>query len=145
MLPKSRPSREEKGKAVAVLLDPTKGVTASGSPLDDFDLVHRDAMRDTENMAMAQRLLVADAHRQIREERASSKANNVDSDREGMGSSREDYGSDRSEASAQTPRPSRRLHGGTRFDRLDFRPTVYHPGGIFEELSPLSPGMLRDP
>ncbi|KAG2287416.1 hypothetical protein Bca52824_047020 [Brassica carinata] len=31
------------------------------------------------------------------------------------------------------------------FDQIDCRPTVYHPGGIFEELSPLPPGLLREP
>ncbi|KAF3542582.1 hypothetical protein DY000_02009852 [Brassica cretica] len=28
---------------------------------------------------------------------------------------------------------------------VDFRPTIYHPGGIFEELSPLPPELLHDP
>ncbi|KAH0894595.1 hypothetical protein HID58_057024, partial [Brassica napus] len=30
-------------------------------------------------------------------------------------------------------------------DESDCRPTIYHPGGIFEELAPLPPGLLRDP
>lgn len=86
---KTRLSREEKGKAVAISPDPTKDITANGSPLDDFDLVHRDAMRDTTNMTMARRLLIADAHRQIREERASSEVNDVGSGREDIVSSQE--------------------------------------------------------
>ena len=67
MSSKSRLSREEKGKAVAASPSPVKDVTARGSPLDEFSLIHRDAMRDTENLDMSQRLLVADAHRLIRE------------------------------------------------------------------------------
>ncbi|KAH0862118.1 hypothetical protein HID58_079329, partial [Brassica napus] len=62
---KSRLSREEKGKDVATSPSP-----ASGSPLDEFDLINRDALRDTENMSLSQRLLVADSHRQTREEAA---------------------------------------------------------------------------
>ena len=45
-------------------------MTANGSLLDEFNLIHRDALRDMENMSLSQRLLVADAHRQIREEGA---------------------------------------------------------------------------
>ncbi|KAF2591602.1 hypothetical protein F2Q70_00039535 [Brassica cretica] len=67
MPPRSRLSREEKGKDIATSPSPTRDVTANGSPLDEFDLIHRDALRDTENMSLSQRLLVADAHRQIRE------------------------------------------------------------------------------
>ena len=62
----SRLSREEKGKDIATSPSPTRDVTANGSPLDEFDLIHRDALRDTENMSLSQRLLVADAHSQIR-------------------------------------------------------------------------------
>ncbi|KAH0872650.1 hypothetical protein HID58_070012, partial [Brassica napus] len=56
-------SREEKGKDIATSPSLTRDVTANGSPLDEFDLIHRDALRDTEN-------IFADAHRQIREEGA---------------------------------------------------------------------------
>ncbi|KAF3519401.1 hypothetical protein DY000_02058454 [Brassica cretica] len=64
MPPRSRLSREEKGKDIADSPSPTS------SPLDDFDLIHRDALRDTENMTLSHRLLVADAHRMIRDEGA---------------------------------------------------------------------------
>ena len=50
-----------------------------------------------------------------------------------------------SEASSQASRPLRRVHRRVRFDQIDCRPTIYHPGGIFEELSPLSPELLCDP
>lgn len=62
---KRRLSREEKGKDVTTSLSPV-----SGSPLDEFDLIHRDALRDTENMSLSQSLLVADFHRQTHEESA---------------------------------------------------------------------------
>ncbi|KAF3532609.1 hypothetical protein DY000_02039829 [Brassica cretica] len=67
---RSRLSREEKGKDIADSPSPTRDASATGSPLDDFDLIHRDALRDTENMTLSQRLLVADAHRMIRDEGA---------------------------------------------------------------------------
>ncbi|KAF3557595.1 hypothetical protein F2Q69_00016595 [Brassica cretica] len=60
---KRRLSREEKGKDGTTSPSPV-----SGSPLDEFDLIHRDALRDTENMSLSQRLLVANSHRQTREE-----------------------------------------------------------------------------
>lgn len=51
MPPKNRLSREEKD----FCNDPVVDVTANGSPLDDFNLMHHDAMRDTDNMALAKR------------------------------------------------------------------------------------------
>ncbi|KAF2599327.1 hypothetical protein F2Q68_00011183 [Brassica cretica] len=50
-----------------------------------------------------------------------------------------------SEASSQASRPLRRVRRGVPFDQIDCHPTIYHPGGIFEELSPLPPELLRDP
>ncbi|KAF3484689.1 hypothetical protein F2Q69_00051952 [Brassica cretica] len=67
---RSRLSREEKRKDITTSPSPTRDVTANGSPLDEFDLTHRDALRDTLNMSLSQRLLVADVHRQIGEEGA---------------------------------------------------------------------------
>ncbi|KAF2599329.1 hypothetical protein F2Q68_00011181 [Brassica cretica] len=105
MPPRNRLSREEEGKGIA-----------TDSPLDDFDLIHRDALRDTENMTLSQRLLVAGAHRIIRDEGA---------DRVEVGSS--DVSSSGSEASSQTSRPLRRNRRGVPFDQVDCRPTIYHP------------------
>ncbi|KAF2576742.1 hypothetical protein F2Q70_00005869 [Brassica cretica] len=53
MPPRSRLSREEKGKDIADSPSPTRDASATGSPLDDFDLIHRDALRDTENMTLS--------------------------------------------------------------------------------------------
>ncbi|KAG2249012.1 hypothetical protein Bca4012_087659 [Brassica carinata] len=151
--PKSRLSREEKGKDIVTTPSPTKDLTANGSPLDEFDLIHRDAMRDTENMSLSQRLLVSESHMQIREEAAgrtevsvgSDASSSGDSDREdrsGVSRSSERHNSG---ALSQVPRPPRRARLRIRFDQIDCRPTIYHPGGIFEELSPLPPESLRDP
>ncbi|KAH0872262.1 hypothetical protein HID58_069624 [Brassica napus] len=70
MFLRSRLSREEKGKGVADSPSPTRDEQVADSPLDNFDLIHRDALRDSDNMTLSQRLLVADAHKMIREERA---------------------------------------------------------------------------
>lgn len=142
MSPKGRLSREKKGKAVAVPSSPTRDTTVNGSPLDDISLLHRDAMRDTENMSLDQRLLVADAHRQIREERGEDSG---ESEREDDSDDREN--SDSSELSnlAQNRRPSRGNSRGKHADLKDCRPTCYHLGGIFEELLALTSHMMRDP
>ena len=143
--------REEKGKDIADSPSPTRDVSAIGSPLDDFDLIHRDALRDTENMTLSQRLLVADAHRMIRDE---------DADLVEVGSSdvsgSEDRGRDQGDTVTGSERgetdesdrsltPLRQVRERVCFDQIDCRPTIYHPGGIFEELVPLPPGLLRDP
>ncbi|KAH0902854.1 hypothetical protein HID58_042357 [Brassica napus] len=83
-------------------------------------------------MTLSQRLLVADAHRMIRDEGA---------DRVEVGSS--DVSGSGSDASSQTSRHSRRARRVIPFDQVDCRPTISHPGGIFEELSPLPPELLR--
>ena len=131
---RGRLSREEKGKGVADSPSPTRDERVADSPLDDFDLIHRDALRDLDNMTLSQRLLVADAHKMIRDERA---------DRVEVGSS--DVSGSGSEASSQASRSLRRASREIPFDQIDCRPTIYHPGGIFEELGPLPSELLRDP
>ncbi|XP_033141071.1 meiosis-specific protein ASY2-like [Brassica rapa] len=145
----NRLSREEKGKDIATSPSPARD--ADGGPLEDFDIIHRDALRDTENMSLSQRLLVADAHRQFREE---IEGNIEDEGREASGSE-----APISEAPSLVVRPRRRAHRRGRidqsdrlpaprsvpFDEVDCRPVIYHPGGIFEELPSLPPEALRDP
>ena len=144
MASKNRLSREEKGKDVATPSSPARN--ADGSLLDEFDIIHRDALRDTENISLSQRLLVADAHRQFREE---AEENAGDEGVEASGS----------EAPSQVARPRRRARRrasfdqsdprpaprSIRFDEIDCRPVIYHPCGIFEELPSLPPEVLRDP
>ncbi|KAH0896727.1 hypothetical protein HID58_046295 [Brassica napus] len=50
-----------------------------------------------------------------------------------------------SEASSQASGLSGRSSRKIPFDRIDCRPTIYHPGGIFEEIGPLPSELLRDP
>ncbi|KAF2558655.1 hypothetical protein F2Q68_00017382 [Brassica cretica] len=85
-------------------------------------------------MTLSQRFPVADAHRMIRDECAG---------RVEVGSS--DVSGSSSEVSSQASRPLRRVSREVPFDQIDCRPTIYHPGGIFEELCPLPPELLRDP
>ena len=97
-------------------------------------------------MSLSQRLLVADAHRQFHDE---AKENVGDEGGEASGS----------EAPSQVVRPIRRAQRrarfnqsdrlpaprSIRFDEIDCRPVIYHPGGIFEGLPSLPPEVLRDP
>ncbi|KAH0903607.1 hypothetical protein HID58_043110 [Brassica napus] len=131
---RGRLSREEKRKGVADSPSPTRDERVADSPLDDFDLIHRDALRDLDNMTLSQRLLVSDAHKMIRDERG---------DRVEVGSS--DVGGSGFEASSQASRSLRRASREIPFDQIDCRPTIYHPGGIFEELGPLPSELLHDP
>ncbi|KAF2543749.1 hypothetical protein F2Q68_00029848 [Brassica cretica] len=47
--------------------------------------------------------------------------------------------------SDRSPAPLRQVRKRVCFDQIDCRPTIYHPGGIFEELAPLPSGLLLDP
>ena len=103
-------------------------------------------------MSLSQRLLVADSHRQTREEAAGRIEASGDSGTSGSRNRGEDrsdasIGSERSgsEASSRALRPSRRVRRRVRFDQIDCRPTIYHPGRIFDELYQLPPELLRDP
>ena len=102
MPPKSRLSREEKGKDIATTPSPTNDVTVNGSPLDKFDLIHRDALWDTENMSLSQCLLVADSHMKIREEAAGRVEVNGGSDTSSCRNSGSDNREDQSDASRRS-------------------------------------------
>ncbi|KAH0862262.1 hypothetical protein HID58_079473 [Brassica napus] len=124
----------EKGKGVADSPSPTRDARVADSPPDDFDLIHRDALRDLDNMTLSQCLLVAEAHKMIRDECA---------DRVEVGSS--DVSGSGSEASSQASRSLIRASQEIPLDQIDCHPTIYHPDGIFEELGPLPSELLRDP
>lgn len=150
MPPKDRLSREEKGKAVASSGPSDDDVTANGSPLDEFSLLHRDAMRDTDNMSLAQRLLVADADRLFREERSDPAVVREDAnpDREGTSVDRENPvsgGPSKSRPPRKRKLVQSRLVREWRPDLQDCRPWCYHDGGSVEELPALPPEALRDP
>ncbi|KAF3520849.1 hypothetical protein DY000_02060806 [Brassica cretica] len=122
MPPRSRLSREEKGN-IADSPSPTRDVSATGSPLDDFDLIHRDALRDTENITLSQRLEVGNS------DVSGSEDGGRDQGDTATGSERGD-----TDESGRSPTPSRQVRKRVCFDHIDCRPTIYHPGGIFEEL-----------
>ncbi|KAF2568129.1 hypothetical protein F2Q68_00025670 [Brassica cretica] len=102
-------------------------------------------------MTLSQRLLVADAHRMIRDEDADRvEVGNSDvsgSENRGRDQSDTATGSERGDTdeSGRSPTPLRQVCKRVCFGQIDCRPTIYHPGGIFEELAPLPPGLLWDP
>ncbi|KAF3524375.1 hypothetical protein F2Q69_00050496 [Brassica cretica] len=127
------PRAQSWGNGVADSPSPIRDARVTDSPPDDFDLIHRDALRDSDNMTLSQRLLVADAHKMICDECA-DRVEVESSDVSGSGS----------EASSQASRPLRRASREVPFDQIDCRPKIYHPGGIFEELYPHPSELLRD-
>ena len=112
MSSRGRLSREQKGKAVASSPSPARD--PDGTPIEDFDLIHREAMMDTVNLDLPQRVLVSDSARLHREETA-----------------------------AQARACPRDGQGGARSRSQGHVPICYYPGGIFEELPALSPELLR--
>ncbi|KAL0715436.1 hypothetical protein Bca4012_064758 [Brassica carinata] len=64
MCPPKKLSREEKGKDIVVVPNPVRDATTN-EPLEDFGLVHREALRDMSGLDLSQRLLVVDAERDL--------------------------------------------------------------------------------
>ena len=62
----SRLSREQKGKTVARGSESSPPRVIELNSSSDFETINRDAMMDTVNMDTPQRVLVADAARQLR-------------------------------------------------------------------------------
>ncbi|KAF8085061.1 hypothetical protein N665_0683s0003 [Sinapis alba] len=119
MSSEGRLSRKQKGKAVATKSSPARD--ADGTPLDDFELVHRNAMMDTRSMGLSQRLLVSESARLHQREMARTVTEAQICVRDGQEGARDG-----------TP-------------PADFVPICYYPGGIFEELPSFSPELLRSP
>lgn len=119
MSPGRRLSREQKGKSIATVFSPAKD--ADGAPLDDFDLVHREAMMYTRNMSCSQRVLVAESARLHREEM------------------------DEATARAQVCTRDGQCDARSRMPPIDFIPTTYFLGGIFDELPALPSDHVRSP
>ncbi|KAF2562747.1 hypothetical protein F2Q70_00017187 [Brassica cretica] len=119
-----------------------------GNPETDGVLIREGR---TENVGIEDPVLAYDTSSEGREdeEEEGDRAKKTPSDTCNSRNSAEDrndalIGSERdgSEASSQVLRLLRRVRRRVRFDQIDCRPTIYHPGGIFEELSPLP---LRHP
>ena len=61
-----RLSRKQKGKEIATVPRPLRD--ASEVPLEEFERVHHDAMMDTGNLDLSQRILVSESARSYRQE-----------------------------------------------------------------------------
>ncbi|KAF8107759.1 hypothetical protein N665_0117s0030 [Sinapis alba] len=114
-----RLSRKEKGKAVA--LESSHARDVDGTPLDDFELVHQEAMMDTRSLGLPERLLVSESARLHRREVARTTTEAQLCARDGQEGAKDG-----------TP-------------PIDFVPICYYPCRIFEEMPPLSPESLRSP
>lgn len=134
MTRESRLTREEKGKAAVDPSSPTADLTANGSPLDEFSLLHRNAARNAAGSDLSDGDVDDEGSEEGGPSRSASQSGG--SDREG--------GSD-SDSYIPSPQTLWERHRRVRFDQIECRPTVYCPDGTFQELSPLPPGLLRDP
>ncbi|KAF8086631.1 hypothetical protein N665_0618s0008 [Sinapis alba] len=119
MSSEGRLSRKQKGKAVATESSPPRD--ADGTPLNDFELIHRDAMMDTRSLGLSQRLLVSESARLHQGGIARTTTEVQVCARDGQGGARDGI------------------------PPVDFVPICYYPGRIFEELPSLSPELLRSP
>ncbi|KAF8082024.1 hypothetical protein N665_0852s0003 [Sinapis alba] len=119
MEPARRLSRKQKGKVVAIESSPARDV--DGTPLDDFELVHHEAMMDTQSLGLSERFLVSESAHLHRREVPSVTTEAQACARDGQDGARDG-----------TP-------------PVDFVPICYYPGGIFKELPSLSPELLRSP
>ena len=100
-----RLSRKQKGKAAVTSLSPSRDATED--PLEEFELIHREAMMDVRSLDVPDRLLVSKSARLHR------------------GTVREALND--AEACARDGR------GGTRDETppINYVPTCHFPGGIF--------------
>ncbi|KAL0759052.1 hypothetical protein Bca101_075202 [Brassica carinata] len=114
-----RLSCKQKGKAVATASSPARDM--DGTPLDEFELVHREAMINTRSLELSQRILVSESARLYREEAREAPTDAKVYARDGWGGARDGV------------------------PPVNFVPTCYCPGGIFEELPALAPKFLGSP
>lgn len=112
-------SHKQKGKEVATVSSPSRGL--SEVPLEEFDRIHHEAMMDTRNLDLSQRILDSESARSYRQEVRGDRDEPHACERDGSGG-----------AGDETP-------------HVKFVPTCYYPGGIFEELPEISPEFLRSP
>ena len=113
-----RLSRKQKGKKVATASSPARDV--SGVPLEEFEQVHHKAMMDTRNLDLSQRILVTESARSYRQEVGGNPAEPQACERDGSG-------------------------GAMDGSLVNYVPTCYYPGEIFEELPAVAPEFLRSP
>ncbi|WZZ33814.1 hypothetical protein YC2023_017215 [Brassica napus] len=114
-----RLSRKQKGKEVATVSSPSRDV--SEAPLEEFDRIHHDAMMDTGNLDLSQRILVSESARSYRQEVRGNPDEPQACERDGSGGA------------------------GDRAPPVNYVLTCYYPGGIFEELPAIAPEFMRSP
>ena len=113
-----RLSRKQKGKEVATASSPARD--ASGVALEVFEQVHHEAMMDTRNLDLSQRILVSESARSYRQEVGGNPAEPQACERDGSGGVRDG-------------------------SLVNYVPACYYPGEIFEELPAVAPEFLRSP
>ncbi|KAF8104277.1 hypothetical protein N665_0175s0006 [Sinapis alba] len=137
MAPKNMLSREQKRKAPASESNPVGDKIDAGSPLDDFNLIHRDALMDTASLDLSQRILVSKAALLFRGEgKGQAASDDEDSDDE-----------EESLSNATEERPSKE-HPKERSSEInaepvDVYPIRFYPEGIFERQEPIPLDQLR--
>ena len=114
-----RLSRKQKWKEVATASSPARD--ASGVPLEEFEQVHHEAMMDTRSLDQSQRILVSESERSYRQEVGGTPAEPQVCERDGSGGARDGA------------------------PLVNYVPTCYYPGEIFEELPAVALEFLRSP
>ena len=114
-----RLSRKQKGKEVTIASGPARD--SSGTPFDEFEKIHHEAMMDTRSLELSQRILVSESARLYREKVGEAPTEPQIFERDGSSSTRD------------------------RVPLVNYVPTCYYPGGIFEELPTLAPEFMRSP
>ncbi|KAG2291428.1 hypothetical protein Bca52824_038097 [Brassica carinata] len=119
MPPGGRLSHKQRGKEIAASSSPLRDATEA--PLEEFERIHHDAMMDTGNLDLSQRILISESARSYRQEVRGKPDEPQACERDGSGGARD---------------------GAL---AVNYVPTCYYPGGIFEELLVLASEFLRSP
>ena len=112
-------SHKQRGKEIAASSSPSRDATEA--PLEEFERNHHDAMMDTGNLDLSQRILVSESARSYRQEVRGNPDEPQACERDGSGGA------------------------GDGAFAVNYVPTCYYPGGIFEELPAIASEFLRSP
>ncbi|XP_048599761.1 meiosis-specific protein ASY2-like [Brassica napus] len=114
-----RLSHKQRGKEIVASSSPSRDTTEA--PLEEFEWIHHDAMMDTGNLDLSQRILIFESARSYRQEVRGNPDERQACERDGSGGARD---------------------GAL---AVNYVQTCYYPGGIFEELPALASEFLRSP
>ncbi|KAF8087105.1 hypothetical protein N665_0599s0001 [Sinapis alba] len=126
MAPKNRISREQKGKALAFGLSLVRDEIGAESPVDDFNLIHRDALMDTASLSVSQR----------EGEGQAPSGDGSDGEEEYHSIDIEDSPSEEHHDNEERPSEEH-------VEPVDFYPIRFYPGGIFERQEAIPSDQLR--